>query len=70
MIHVALFAARIVAPARRAAPFVASWRTSYSAREHSTATMRRMKQLQHTALILVIVVATFTLAFVLGGGAR
>ena len=29
-----------------------------------------MKQLQQTALILLIVVATFTLAFVLGGGAR
>jgi len=51
-------------------PFVASSGPSYSGRAHSTATMRRMKQLQHTALILVIVVATFTLAFVLGGGAR
>ena len=29
-----------------------------------------MKQLQQTALIVLIVVATFTLAFVLGGGAH
>jgi len=29
-----------------------------------------MKQLHQTALILVIIIATFTLAFVLGGGAR
>jgi len=29
-----------------------------------------MKQLHQTALILVIIIATFTLAFVLGGGVR
>jgi len=32
--------------------------------------MRGMKQLRHTALILLIVAITFALAFVLGGGAR